>query len=159
MMISINAAYDLLREQLESGAEPIAPPPPATAPPERRAGDWLSPAVRRVLARELLMALEDGEAVVDVVLTATTDSHDVQLAVTDRRLLWLRDDAITGRVRTLRFRDLAAVETRRGGLLRRAVELRARAVDGRRVRFFELRPELAERLAAVISAHAVRRLV
>lgn len=159
MMISINAAYDLLREQLESGAEPMPPPPAPTAPPERRAGDWLSPAVRRVLARELLLALEDGEGVVDVVLTATTDSHDVQLAVTDRRLLWLRDDAITGRVRTLRFRDLAAVETRRGGLLRRAVELRARAVDGRRVRFFELRPELAERLAAVISAHAVRRLV
>lgn len=158
MMISINAAYDLLREQLESGAEP-KPPPAATAPPERRAGDWLSPAVRRVLARELLMALEDGEAVADVVLTATSDSHDVQLAVTDRRLLWLRDDAITGRVRTLRFRDLAVVEARRGGLLRRACELRARAVDGRRVRFFELRPELAERLAAAISAHAVRRLV
>ncbi len=159
MMVSINAAYDLLRDQLENGPAPRPAPSGVTAPPERRAGDWLSPAVRRVLARELLMALEDGEAVTDVVLTATTDSHDVQLAVTDRRLLWLRDDAITGRVRTLRFRDLAAVDTRRGGLLRRAGELRARAVDGRRVRFFELRPELAERLAVAISAHAVRRLV
>jgi len=166
MMISINAAYDLLREQLEGDVAtrakaPAPAPAPAAprAPGRRRAGDWLTPAVRRVLARELLVALEDGETVDDVVLTATSDSHDVQLAVTDRRLLWLRDDAIVGRVRSLRFRELASVQARRGGLLRRAAELRARGVDGRRVRFFELRPELAERLASTISAHAVRRLV
>ena len=82
--------------------------------------------MRRVLARELLAALEPGEQVDEVVLTATTDSHDVQLAVTDRRLLWLRDDAIMGRVRYLRHRDVAGVEARAAGRLRRHGQLRVR---------------------------------
>jgi DnaJ-like protein len=154
MMISINAAYDMLRDQLTAGAK--AGPPPARAaepsPARRRHGDWLAPEVRRVLARELLAALEDGEQVRDVVLTATGDSHDVQLAVTDRRLLWLRDDAIVGRVRYVRFRDVAHVDGRRGGRWRRRGELRVVATSGRRLRFFDLRPELVARLTQRIAA-------
>jgi hypothetical protein len=159
MMISINAAYDLLRERLEAahGAGPPGARSPngraTTAPPQGEiAGDWLPPAVRRVLARELLAALEPGEGVDEVVLTSTTDSHDVQLAVTDRRLLWLRDDAIMGRVRSLRYRDLATVEQRAAGRWRRGGQLRLRAKGGgRRLRFFELRPDVLARLAARIS--------
>ncbi|HEY4094720.1 MAG TPA: J domain-containing protein [Baekduia sp.] len=157
MMISINAAYDLLRDRLEeeqgarvaagAGAGAVGP---AAAP--RIAGDWLAPEVRRVLARELLATLEDGEEVDEVVLTATGDSHDVQLAVTDRRLLWLRDDAIMGRVRYLRYRDVARVEVRPAGRLRRRGHLRLFTTAGRRLRFFELRPEVLSRVAGLISA-------
>ncbi len=161
LMISINAAYDLLREQLEQGrAEGPAPGGGAPAAPDGPpahviAGEWLAPAVRRVLARELLQALEPGEMVDEVVLTATGDSHDVQLAITDRRLLWLRDDAIMGRVRYLRYRDLARVEERPAGRFRRAGQLRVQArATGRWLRFFELRPDVLARLTARIQARA-----
>lgn len=161
LMISINAAYDLLREQLEQGRAEGPPStngaaqPPAQAQAPAIAGDWLPPSVRRVLARELLQALEPGETIDEVVLTATGDSHDVQLAVTDRRLLWLRDDAIMGRVRYLRYRDLARVEQRPAGRFRRAGQLRVQArATGRWLRFFELRPDVLARLAARIQARA-----
>lgn len=161
LMISINAAYDLLRERLEEGR--ADGPGPQAAPPAQRAptptptiaGAWLPPAVRRVLARELLQALETGEMVDEVVLTATGDSTDVQLALTDRRLLWLRDDAIMGRVRYLRYRDLARVEERPAGRFRRAGQLRVQArATGRWLRFFELRPDVLARLTARIQARA-----
>ena len=160
MMISVNAAYDLLRDRLEqehgarvgTAASGRGAGPGGRGAPPRAAGDWLAPEVRRVLARELLATLEDGEEVDEVVLTSTGDSHDVQLAVTDRRLLWLRDDAIMGRVRYLRYRDVAGVETRSGGRLRRRGHLRVHTSAGRRLRFFELRPEVLGRLGALISA-------
>jgi hypothetical protein len=159
LMISINAAYDLLRDRLEAGHAAAAPaqaaPAVEEAPQAEIAGSWLPPSVRRVLARELLAALEPGEEVDEVVLTATGDSHDVQLAITDRRLLWLRDDAIMGRVRYLRYRDLARVEERPAGRFRRAGQLRVQArATGRWLRFFELRPDVLQRLAARISARA-----
>jgi hypothetical protein len=162
LMISINAAYDLLREQLEQGRAEApgggggaASASARPAPPPAIAGEWLPPSVRRVLARELLQALEPGELVDEVVLTATGDSHDVQLAVTDRRLLWLRDDAIMGRVRYLRYRDLARVEERPAGRFRRAGQLRVQArATGRWLRFFELRPDVLARLTARIQARA-----
>jgi hypothetical protein len=158
MMISINAAHDLLLDRLEGAqaqaiqdataqAAPAEPPRPAIA------GDWLPAATRRVLARELLATLEPGEQVDEVVLTATGDSHDVQLAVTDRRLIWLRDDAIMGRVRYLRYRDVGRVEAKPAGRLRRHGQLRVQAAaTGRWMRFFELRPEVLARLAHRISA-------
>lgn len=162
LMISINAAYDLLREQLEQGRAAGPPPAPGGADAQAQAqtsrtiaGAWLAPAVRRVLARELLQALEPGEMVDEVVLTATGDSTDVQLAITDRRLLWLRDDAVMGRVRYLRYRDLARVEERPAGRFRRAGQLRVQArPTGRWLRFFELRPDVLSRLSARIQARA-----
>ncbi len=158
LMISINAAHDLLLGRLEeehgraNGATATAEPEPEAGPPVEIAGAWLPPAVRRVLARELLAALEPGEQVDEVVLTATSDSHDVQLAVTDRRLLWLRDDAIMGRVRYLRHRDVASVEGRAAGRLRRHGQLRVQpASGGRPLRFYELGPEILARLTAGIA--------
>jgi hypothetical protein len=159
LMISVNAAHDLLLGRLEeqhghadgAAATPGAEP----APPVEIAGAWLPPAVRRVLARELLAALEADEQVDEVVLTATTDSHDVQLAVTDRRVLWLRDDAIMGRVRYLRHRDVVSVEERPAGRLRRHGQLRVQpASGGRPLRFFELAPDVLARLAARIAMRA-----
>ena len=159
LMISINAAYDLLRDRLEEGHEAAAPgarrrrPATTRGAPPVIAGAWLPPSVRRVLARELLAALEPGEQVDEVVLTATGDSHDVQLALTDRRLLWLRDDAIMGRVRYLRYRDLARVEAapRRALPPRRAAARPGRAPTGRWLRFFELRPDVLRAWPARIS--------
>lgn len=162
MMISINAAYDLLRDRLEEHhVEPPRPRPSNGNEPEHVhddgtiiAGAWLPPAVRRVLARELLQALEPGEQVDDVVLTSTSDAHDVQLALTDRRLLWLRDDAIMGRVRSIRYRDLSEVQAKRsrfgsGG------QLRVRSgPTGRWLRFFDLGPEVLQRVTARISMRA-----
>jgi hypothetical protein len=154
LMVSINAAYDLLRDLLVEDAEAAGRRSAPPGPPERPAhqGAWLAPGVRRVLARELLSALEPGELVDEVVLTSTGDSHDVQLVVTDRRLLWLRDDALVGRVRYLRHREISRVERRVAGRLRGGAQLRIRASDGRRVRFFDLRPEVLSRLTATIAA-------
>lgn len=171
LMISINAAYDLLRERLEEqhaeGAGPRANGSNGShaggaggavfSPPPAIAGEWLAPAVRRVLARELLQALEPAEQVDEVVLTATGDSHDVQLVLTDRRLLWLRDDAIMGRVRYLRWHDVEGVEARPGGRFRRGGQLRVRQrASGRQVRFFDLRPDVLARLAQRIRARTDR---
>jgi hypothetical protein len=155
LMISINAAHDLLLGRLEhevvNHVNGAATSEADLEPPVEIAGAWLPPAVRRVLARELLAVLEPGEQVDDVVLTATSDSHDVQLVVTDRRLLWLRDDAIMGRVRYLRYRDVASVEGRAAGRLRRHGQLRVQPTSGGRpLRFFELRPEILARLTVSI---------
>jgi hypothetical protein len=57
------------------------------------------------------------------------------------------------RVRSLRYRDIASVEQRTGGRLWRGGQLRVRSAGtGRRLRFFDLRPEVLARLAARISA-------
>ncbi len=141
LMASINAAYDMLRDSLSGDVPPTPAPPPSGT-----AGAWLPDAVRRVLARELLAVLEPGEQVEEIVLTSTSDSHEVQLVLTARRLLWLRDDAIVGRVRYLRYRDVIAFRTRPARGLRRRGELRVESVSGRRTRFFDLRPEVLARL-------------
>ena len=57
-----------------------------------------------------------------------------------------------GRVRYLRHRDVAGVEARAAGRLRRHGQLRVQpASGGRALRFFELRPEVLARLTARIA--------
>ena len=151
-MAEINAAYDLVRSEQwlarrERGREPEAAP----ASRRGRAGAWLSDALRRALGRELLGALEEGEDVATVTPVSTWASPQALLAVTDRRLLWLLDDAPTHRVRALRFRDIASVEDRGGGPLRRTASLRVRTSAGRKLTFADLRPATA----AAIVRHVV----
>ena len=102
-MAEINAAYDVLR----AGAWQREPPPQdaVTRVPMGRAvaGAWLAEPLRRALGRELLVALEEAEDVALVTPAATWASPRTLLAVTDRRLLWLLDDAPTHRVRSLRY--------------------------------------------------------
>jgi hypothetical protein len=62
------------------------------------------------------------------------------LAVTERRLLWLLDDAPVSRVRSVAFREVAAVSLRRR---RRAATLSLRTIAGRRHSFADLRPHTA----------------
>ena len=94
------------------------PRTPRAAPPRdprgaaAARGSWLPDAVRRALGPELLEALADREAVRLVTPASTWASPHAVLAVTERRLLWLLDDAPVARVRSLAFRDVAAVAAR-----------------------------------------------
>ncbi|HEV2820805.1 MAG TPA: DnaJ domain-containing protein [Solirubrobacteraceae bacterium] len=147
-MAAVNAAYEELRRS--TAAAPGAGPPvrgeaPAAGGPPSgpQAGDWLAQRTRWALGPELLGALEQGEAVHLVTPVATWASPRSLLALTDRRLLWLHDDAIMGRVRSLRFRDVEQVTHHLGRPRRRwaVVHLRTRA--GKRVRFREVPPGAA----------------
>jgi hypothetical protein len=139
-MAEINAAYDLLRA---AAAHQDAPPP--RRPPRRRTprGAWLPEAIRRALGPELLDALSEHEAVRLVTPVSTWASPRAVLAVTERRLLWLLDDAPVARVRSLAFRDVAAVSLRVHRPRKRAATLRLRTRAGRRHSFADLRPHTA----------------
>jgi hypothetical protein len=152
-MAEINVAYEALRDG------PVAAPSPAPghrdAPRARPlAGAWLPEEVRRALGRELLGALEPGEPVELVTPTATWASPQAVLALTDRRLLWLLDDAPIHRVRSLRFGDVAHAERRLAWPRRRRAELRVRTTGGRRHAFAELRPAVADAIARRVAEAA-----
>ena len=133
-MAEINAAYDLLRAEI---AHAYAP-----RPAKRRTvrGSWLPEPIRRALGPELLGALSQSETVRLVTPVSTWASPRAVLAVTERRLLWLLDDAPVGRVRWLAFHDVASVSTR---VRRRGATLSLRTTGGRRYSFADLRPPTA----------------
>jgi hypothetical protein len=141
-MAEINAAYDLLR----AAAAHEAAARGQRRPPRRRVprGGWLPEAIRRALGPELLDALADREAVRLVTPASTWASPRAVLAVTERRLLWLLDDAPVARVRSLAFRDVAAVSLRVHRPRRRAATLSLRTTGGRRHSFADLRVHTAE---------------
>jgi curved DNA-binding protein CbpA len=133
-MAEINAAYDLLRAEASHARG---------ARPSRRfaaRGGWLPDAIRRALGPELLDALGEAEAVRLVTPASTWASPRSVLAVTERRLLWLLDDAPVARVRSVAFREIDAVSLRRR---RRGATLSLRTIAGRRHSFADLRPHTA----------------
>jgi hypothetical protein len=145
-MRQVNAAYEDARTQLRRaakrrGAAQVSvrkrPPP----------GAWLPESLRKTLGWELLAALGENEQVRLVAEAGRTGAGPARLALTDRRLLWIAEDAVSARVDWVRFGIVAAVEQRRTRLGRRAV-LRLRTSTGRRVSFGDLRPEAAEAIAA-----------
>jgi hypothetical protein len=148
-MSEVNAAYELLRADLWQQRRRDRP---ASSAPTR-SGAWLPEAVRRALGPELLAALDDGEPVRIVTPAATWASPHTLLAVTDRRLLWLLDDAPVHRVRSLRFRDVAEVAHRPGRLRRDTATLQTRTRRRRRVAFAELRPGTAAAVARHIEGY------
>jgi hypothetical protein len=151
-MAEINAAYDLLRAAAWTRRHEAshAPTTPRAAP--RGPGGWLPPSIRGALGRELLAVLEPGEDVWLVTPTTTWASPQALLAASDRRLLWLLDDAVNGRVQTLRFGAIEAAEHTLRRPRRRVATLRVRARSGRRFAFGELRPATAAVLARRIVA-------
>lgn len=162
-MAEINAAYASLRadgatmagQPVSTSGASAAPSTPAgsavpLAPSRPRFGHWLPEPTRRSLGRELLAALKEGEEIALVSPAATWKSPRAVLAVTDRRLLWLLDDAISDRVHALAWRDVVGVEHRLRRPLRRTAVLRVQTRLGRRLEWAELRPETA--------AAAVRRV-
>jgi hypothetical protein len=147
-MAVINAAY----EQIRDGK---VPPPPSAAVARRaggtrsrRAGHWLPDDVRRSLGSELLAALEPDEPVELVTQTSTWASPQALLAVTDRRLLWLLDDAISHRVRSLAFKAITAVEVKRR---RRSASVRVSRRRGKPIEFAELPEATASAIARALS--------
>ena len=152
-MAEINAAYELARVERRRGARRARGPagPAATRRTRRVAGAWLREPVRRALGRELLLALREGEPVELATEAEMWASPQALLVVTDRRLLWLLDDAVSGRVRSLRFDAIAVVQARTRRPLRRAV-LDVRARNGRRVTFGGLRPQTAAFIARHVQA-------
>jgi DnaJ domain len=145
-MAEINAAYDLLRatawtQRHENHAVAVRREPAVGR------GAWLAPAIRSALGHELLRVVEPGESIWLVTPTTTWASPQALLAASDRRLLWLLDDAVNGRVQTLRFAAIEAAEHSLRRPRKRVATLRVRARNGRRFAFGELRPSTAAALA------------
>jgi hypothetical protein len=144
-MAEINAAYDLLRAgELRAGS---GPPPPPTGRTAR-----FSDPLRRALGRELLDALDPGEDVRLVCPASTWASPRAILAVTERRLLWLLDDAPTHRIRSLAYGAIAGIEHKVRRPLRRVAVLRVQTRGGRTLSFSELRPATAAAIAGHVGA-------
>ncbi len=135
-MAEINAAYDLVRSA--SHHQEVVPD---------RKGHWLIAAIRQALGPELLDMITPGEAVRLVTPTSTWASPRAILAVTDRRLLWLLDDAPVARVHSLAFRNVAEIEHR---TRRKHATVTVRSLTGRRHVFHELRPHTAARIERLV---------
>jgi curved DNA-binding protein CbpA len=151
-MAEINAAYAVLRDghEVEVERRSSAPRPRAR---HRSPGSWLPPQVRRALGSELLAALEPDEEVLVVTDAATWDSPRVRLAVSDRRLLWLRADAPVDRVRYLRWRAIESVDGRLRRPRRKVGELLVHPRTGRRVAFSELEPSALQLVLLSVRKH------
>jgi len=155
-MAQINVAHDLLRAGARHESRGARRPRQAQAAHagvrRRPAGSWLAEPVRRALGPELLAALEDREPVVVVTPTSLWRSPRAVLAVTDRRLLWLLDDAISDRVRSLRFNRVAQVSQRLAWPRRRTAIVKVAQRNGRKVSFADLAPATAGRIVGHIRA-------
>ena len=161
-MTQLNVAYELLRASKRPGAAAHAPASAAgTAAGGRRQapGAWLPEAVRSALGPELLSVLEPDERVELVTPAATWASPSTLLAVTDRRLLWVLDDAVSNRVRMLRFRDVKEAEQGPMRLRRSRAQLRVQPRYGRRRwTFSDLRPATAAAIAGLVRDGATSAL-
>jgi hypothetical protein len=154
-MAEVNTAYDAVRRRRFSRRPPPEEGDTSRAATRRApAAAWLAEPVRRALGHELLAALHPREDVAIVTPTATWASARALLAVTDRRLLWLHDDAVAGRVRSLGFSSVAEIEHRLSWPRRRAAVLRLRTTAGRRLSFAELPPEVATAIAQRVAVAA-----
>ena len=134
-MAEINHAYEVLRATARH-----QPRTPGASPPRSAGGGWLADAIRRALGPELLAALNAGESVRLVTPASTWASPRAIVALTDRRLLWLLDDAPVARVRSVVLRDVAEVEQR---TRRKRSTLTVHTHSGRRYAFHDLRPHPA----------------
>jgi hypothetical protein len=155
-MAEINSAYELLRSEAWQ-AEHRRPRPgaPLARRPRRVAGAWLDEATRRALGPELLAVLRDGEDVRLVTPASAWASPQALLAVTDRRLLWLLDDAVTGRVRSLDLAAITRIESRLTWPRRRTAVVRVSRRNGRRpISFGDLRPQTARAIARLATGRA-----
>jgi DnaJ domain len=145
-MAEINAAYDLLRD--------VQAPEPIVARAGARRGAWLAEEVRERLGPELLRVVAEGEPIEFVVHASTWASPHTLLAVSDHRLLWLLDDAVSHRVRYVDFAAVDGVDHRLAWPRKRTATLRVDLRNGRRLSFAELRPETA----AAIALHVRERI-
>ena len=146
-MAEINAAYDQLRDGVRE-------PQTVAAGAGVIRGAWLPEETREALGPELLRVLVTGERIDMVVTASTWASPHTLLAVSDRRLLWLLDDAVTHRVRFVDYGQVDAIDHRLAWPRKRTANLRVDLRNGRRLTFADLRPEAA----AAIALHVRERL-
>jgi hypothetical protein len=157
-MTELNIAYDLLRAEHRPSGPSVGPRAKVTAMPDDLAsraphGAWLPEAIRRALGPELLSVLEPDERVDLVTPAATWASPSTLLAVTDRRLLWVLDDAVSNRVRSMHFRDVQHAEQGPMWPRRSRAQLRVQPRYGRRRwTFSDLRPATAAAIAGLVGA-------
>jgi len=152
-MAELNGAYEFLRAGLWQRRRRENRPGPAR---QRRPapGEHLDEPTRRALGPELARTVSPGEEVLLVTPAATWASPSSLLALTDRRLLWLLDDAPTNRIRVLRVHDLAEAGWRRGRLRRERAVVEVRTILGRKLAWSELRPATAEALVVQLRARS-----
>jgi DnaJ domain len=157
-MVQVNAAYEqILAERTGRVAAPSSASAPAApgadaaeeARPRGR-GWWLDPHLRLALGEELLQSLNDQEQV-DHVTPCEVGGSAGLLVVTDRRLLWLLDDNVLGRVRSIPMAGITAAERPPSRPWRRSAAVRVSR--GRsRVTFAGLEESMAERILNAIAA-------
>ncbi len=140
-MVAINAAYEELRS---GGALADAAAPAGAGPSAAKEG--------AVLGRELSAVLRPGESVVMFAAASMWDSPEAFLVLTSLRLLWLLDDAVTHRVRSLALSQVASVSVEVGRVRRRRATLRVVGRRGRRYAFTELEVATARAFAAGLRA-------
>ena len=163
-MTEVNVAFDLVRAEHRPGASgaSVGPRAKVTAIPDDPGGrpahgSWLPAAIRRALGPELLSALEPDERIELVTPAATWASPSTLLAVTDRRLLWVLDDAVSNRVRFVRFRDVERAEQGPMWPRRSRARLRVQPRYGRRGwTFSDLRPATAVAITGFVREGAAR---
>ena len=154
-MVQVNAAYEQILAERTGRATPTPSPSPENTPageaPRRRGGGWwLDPHLRLALGAELLRSLHEQEQVEHIARCEVGGSAAL-LVVTDRRLLWLLDDNVLGRVRSIPFAAITGAEIPPSRPWRRSAALRVNR--GRsRVTFGGLEPGMAERLLRAITA-------
>jgi hypothetical protein len=110
-------------------------------------GGWLIAPLRIALGPELLDTLNQGEDVKLVTPTSTWASPRAILAVTERRLLWLLDDAPVARVHSLAFRNITEIAHK---VRRKHAALTVRTIAGRRHVFHDLRPHTAASIERLV---------
>lgn len=143
-MALVNAAYAELRRDPDALAAATTGPAPSSSG-EDRTSDALDGAARRTLGAEMGAVLAADETVELVTAAATWASPQAYLAVTDRQILWLLDDAPVHRVRSLRRSDVRRVSSRPPRFWRGA-SVTIEDHRGRRYSFGELPAPTAEAL-------------
>jgi hypothetical protein len=159
-MAELNAAYEAIlvgqrQAGVASGAPSARETAAASAAPERARrtpGWWLPVQVRRALGPELVRALREREAVRNVVACQAAGSTAL-LVLTERRLLWLLDDLVLGRIRSLPLAAVERVERPPPRRWRRGAAIRVRA-GAAGVTFGGLKPDVADAIARAIGSAA-----
>lgn len=156
-MADVNSAYALVRDELTAGHARDRGRRRGDAPRARVAGGWLPNEVRGALPMELLVALELEEQVHLVVGPQRWAGPELVLAVTDRRLLWLADERVLGRVRSLPYGAIREVEQRARGRGSRTASVHVRTLTDARHSFRGLRPAAAGAVAEHVRARLKSR--
>jgi hypothetical protein len=156
-MVQVNAAYEQILAE-RTGRAPVprtasAPAEPAPAEDDGRPrgrGWWLDPHLRVALGAELLDSLSDQEQV-DHVAPCEVGGSAALLVVTDRRLLWLLDDNVLGRIRSVPLAAITSAGRAPSRPWRRGAALRV-ARGRSRTTFAGLDAAIADRILGAITA-------